>query len=176
MNAVRLLALLCGLVASACSRSSYDAKGAATPTVAGTGAAAYAGLDEARRAFSRSDGPMTAILLDAAWIRLEPDPATAEERYPGYFEGYTSFDVTLETQQFARPTEEAYLLEDSTGKSVTAKPTRYKGDFQRGFGPKFAATFQLVFPHVLAKDVRWIRLSRRTGEKGTMTWDFPGGG
>lgn len=155
--------------------SQYKSRGTATPTVAGAPAVTYKNLEEARAVFARNAGPMTAILLDASWIRLEPDPAQAEERHPEYFAGYTTFDVSLETQTFSRPTDESFLLEDSTGKSVTSKPERYKGDFSRGFGPKFATTFKLVFPHAMSKDVRWIRLSRRTGEKGSMTWEFPQG-
>ena len=162
---------------SACATGShFKSKGAATPTVAGAPPATFASLEEAKASFSRNDGPLTALLLDAAWIRLEPDPAQAEERHPEYFAGYTTFDVSLETQTFSRPTDESFLLEDSTGKSVTSKPERYKGDFSRGFGPKFVSTFKLVFPHAMSKDVRWIRLSRSAGEKGAMTWDFPQGG
>ncbi len=172
-------AIVCALVlagASACATGShYKSKGTATPTVAGAPPVTYANIDEAKAVFARNDGPMTAILLDSSWIRLEPDPAQAEERHPEYFAGYTTFDVSLDTQTFTRPTDESFLLEDSTGKSVTAKPERYKGDFSRGFGPKFMTTFKLVFPHAMSKDVRWIRLSRQAGEKGTMTWDFPAG-
>ena len=155
--------------------ASFDRAGAANPTVSGGAPANYANLAAARKTFSRGDGPLSAILLDAAWIRLEPDPAKAEERHPEYFQGFTTFEVTLETQTFTRPTDETYLLEDSTGKSVTAKPTTYKGDFQRGFGPKFAATFKLVFPHAMSKDVRWLRLTRKGPENGKLSWEFPGG-
>lgn len=159
-----------------CSQGpSYDRTGVATPTVSGGTGAAYADLEAARASFSRKDGPLTAILLDTAWIRLEPDPSKAEQRHPEYFEGFTSFEASLETQKFSRPTDEVYLLEDSTGRSVTTKPTAYKGDFQRGFGPKFAATFKLVFPHAMSKDVRWIRLTRKAPEAGVLRWEFPGG-
>ena len=153
--------------------SRYKNKGSSTPTVAGGAPVAYGSLEEAKAAFARNDGPLTAVLLDAAWIRLEADPAEAEERHAEYFQGYTTFEVSLETQTFARPTDEAFLLEDSTGRRVTSKPQSYKGDFTRGFGPKFATTFKLVFPHAMSKDVRWIRLSRPVGEQGVMTWDFP---
>ena len=57
-----------------------------------------------RRA-TRSDGAMTAVLEDASWIRLEPDPVTAAERHRDYFQGLTTFDVTLLTEHFARPIE-----------------------------------------------------------------------
>ncbi len=171
LTAVLGSAGICGCTSGA----GYDKSGSATPTVSGAAAANYASLDAARKSFSRSDGPLTAILLDTAWIRLEADPAQAETRYPEYFEGFTSFEVTLETQTFVRPTDESYLLEDSTGKSVTTKPKAYKGDFQRGLGPKFATTFKLVFPHAMSKDVRWLRLSRTGTEGGKLSWEFPGG-
>jgi hypothetical protein len=162
------------LAATACSSgSSFEKSGRATPTVSGSTAPAYADLEAARASFSRTDGPLSAILLDTAWIRLEPDPLQAEQRYPEYFEGFTSFEVTLQTQKFSRPTDETYLLEDSTGVSVTAKPKTYKGDFQKGFGPKFGATFKLVFPHAMSKDVRWLRLTRKAPEDGKVTWEFP---
>lgn len=168
--------LLAALSCVACTGGpSYERRGSATPTVSGGAAPAYANLEAARTAFTRKDGPLTALLLDTAWIRLEPDPASAQERHPEYFEGYTSFELSLETQKFSRPTQETYLLEDSTGVSVTAKPTAYKGDFQRGFGPKFAATFKLVFPHAMSKDVRWLRLTRKAPEGGVVTWEFPAG-
>jgi hypothetical protein len=168
-------AVLACLAAGCAHGSSYDRAGAATPTVSGGAPATFANLEAARASFARHDGPLTAILLDAAWIRLEPDPAKAEERHPEYFQGFTTFDVTLETQTFTRPTDETYLLEDSTGKSVTAKPVSYKGDFQRGFGPKFASTFKLVFPHAMSKEVRWLKLSRTGPESGKLSWEFPGG-
>ena len=162
--------------ASACSHGpSYERQGAATPTVSGAAPGRYADLSAAKLAFTRKDGPLTALLLDAGWIRLEPDPAKAEERHSEYFEGFTTIEISLETQGFSRPTDETYLLEDSTGISVTTKPTTYKGDFQRGFGPKFAATFKLVFPHAMSKDVRWIRLTRKAPEGGKVSWEFPSG-
>ena len=164
------------LSGTGCSHGpSFERAGNATPTVSGGAPPSYASLEAARNSFSRTDGPLTAILLDAAWIRLEPDPSKAEERHPEYFQGFTSFDVRLETQTFFRPTDETYLLEDSTGKSVTAKPVSYKGDFQSGFGPKFAATFKLVFPHAMSKEVRWLKLTRQAAKDGKVSWEFPGG-
>lgn len=177
MRGVRSFSLIAiAALAAACSSGpSYEKQGAATPTVSGAAPTSYASLEAAKATFTRKEGPMTALLLDAAWIRLEPDPAKAEERHPEYFEGFTSFDVVLATQTFMRPTDESYLLEDSTGTSVTTKPKAYTGDFSRGFGPKFVSTFKLVFPHAMSKDVRWLRLTRTGGEAGKVSWEFPAG-
>jgi hypothetical protein len=159
------------LAASACARGpSYEPSGPATPTVAGGPAPAYGDLAAATTAFSRTDGPLTATLEDAAWIRLEPDPDTAAERHPDYAAGLTAFQVTLRTDGFVRPTEETYVLTDSTGASVSSKPTSYRGSSEAA-GRTQVASFALSFRHVLSKDVRWIRLTRHGAGGGVVQWD-----
>jgi hypothetical protein len=160
------------LALAACTPSA-PARGAARPTVEGGGAAAYADLDAAKAAFRRSDGALTAVLEDASWIRLEPDPATASERHPAYLRGYTAFEVSLLTADFVRPTEETYVLTDSTGASVRAKPASWRGGTD-GTARKHVATFALEFDHLTSKDVRWLRLTRQGPGGGSVQWDFPG--
>jgi len=163
-----------GLTA-ACERGqTYKSGGSVTPTVSGAGGgAAYANAEAAKAAFSRSNGPLTAVLEDVSWIRLESDAATAEERHPDYFKGLTVIDVELYTMNFARPTEETYLLEDSLGASVSTKPASFKSSIQGGVGPKFFSSFLLVFSHTLSKDARWLRLTRKADEGGAVTWQLP---
>ncbi len=160
-----------------CTRGkTYDAVGSATPTVAGAAPAQYADVEAAKAAFSRTDGPLTATLEDVAWIRLEPNTHEAPERHPEYFRGLTTMIVRVETEVFVRPTEEVYLLEDSTGVRVTTKPESYTGDVKGGFGPRWLAEFKLVFPHAMSKDVRWLTLTREGPKGGKVRWDFPDGG
>jgi hypothetical protein len=169
MRGVPLVLLAAAL--SACTASA-PARGQARATVEGGAAPDYAGMEAAKAAFTRSQGPVTAVLQDASWIRLEPDPAAAEKRHPEYFAGLTVVDVILNTDHFARPTDEDYVLEDSTGVRVSARPKSYQGDVQRGFGPKHLATFTVAFPHALSKDVRWIRMTRQGPGGGSVQWDL----
>jgi hypothetical protein len=164
-------ALVVLLAAGGCNRPSYERRATTEPTVAGRSAGAYADFEAAKAAFARTDGPMTAVLEDAAWIRLEPDPGQAEERHPDYAAGLTTFEVTLETDAFVRPTDETYLLADSTGRSVTAKPTSWRGGTTPS-GRTQVATFTLAFPHVLTGDLDWIRLTRQGAGGGTVQWDL----
>lgn len=171
---VGLVVLACALGATACSKAgSFRAKGSTGVTVSGGDVVTPQDPAAAKSAFTRQDGPLTATLLDASWIRLEPDPAKAEQRHPEYFQGFTVIDVTLQTQLFVQPTKETYLLEDSSGARVTSKPEVYKGETIRGFGPKHLAEFTLVFPHVVTKDVTWLRLTRMGAEGGTVSWEIP---
>ncbi len=167
---LRLLLPAAALLA-ACNAA--PSKGEVRPTVEGGATPASADAAKAKAEFTRSSGPLTATLVDAAWVRLEADPDRAQERYPEYFAGYTSFQVRVETYNFARPTDETYLLEDSLGARVTAKPTAFHGDTQSGFGPKHAASFDLVFPHAMTKGVRWLRLTRQGEGGGVVEWSFP---
>jgi hypothetical protein len=169
---VVLLAALTLATGAACRTESIKARGESAGTVSGAAGATFADATAAKTAFTRVGGPMTAILQDAAWIRLEPDPERAEERYPDYFRGFTTIDVVLRTKAFVQPTKETYLLEDSTGARVTTKPESYRGDTLRDFGPKNEAVFTLVFPHVLSKDATWLRLTREGAEGGVVTWDM----
>jgi hypothetical protein len=155
------------------------ASGAVTPTVADATApwtAAYSSLDAARAAFTRTSGTLTATLEDAAWIRLEGDPATARRRHRAYFEsGYTTFDVVLLSEKFSQPTAEVFVLEDSTGARLTGRPLTYEGGMTPvGAEDRWPARFSLSFSHVLTADVAWLRLTRAS-DGSTVRWDFPGG-
>lgn len=167
----RVATVLVATLLAACNAG--PSRGAARPTVEGGVPAAFESAAKAKAEFTRSSGPLTAVLVDASWVRLEPDPDRAPERYPEYFAGWTTFQVRIETNQFARPTDETYVLEDSLGNRVTAKPTRYRGHTQGGLGPKYAASFDLVFPHATSKDVRWLRLTRQGPGGGSVEWLFP---
>ena len=162
--------------AVACNNGpSYPDRGTATPTVeGGKGGGAYPDVTAAKLAFTRQDGGMTATLEDAAWIKFEPDTATASARHPEYFAGLSTIQMTLLTEHFSRPTDGDFLLEDSTGFRGTAKPDSYRGDLKTGFGPRNAATFKLVFKHTMSKDVRWLRLTSTGEGAGKVTWEFPG--
>jgi hypothetical protein len=166
--------LVAGVAAGlpACTASA-PARGDARPVVQGGVASEYANYEAARAAFTRSQGPLTATLSDASWIRLEGDREKAEEKHRDYFTGLTEIEVLVETNHFARPTEEDYLLEDSAGARLTARPISYKGDTTKGFGPKHVAQFNLTFPHTMSKDVRWLRLTRQGPEGGSVEWSFP---
>jgi len=171
---VLALALSVGGLAVGCAQAgSFKSKGATAPTVSGVVTPPPTDPVAAKTAFTRQDGPLTASLLDASWIRLEPDSAKAEERHPEYFQGFTVVEVVLQTQNFVQPTKETYLLEDSTAQRVTTKPEVYQGETIRGFGPKHVAEFTLVFPHVISKDVTWIRLTRLGAEGGVVSWEIP---
>jgi hypothetical protein len=164
--------LLAALAGAACS-GGPPARGEARATVEGGAGPAYADLAAAKAAFTRSSGPLTAVLVDAAWIRYEADTAQAETRYPDYFAGLTTFQVAVLTPDFIRPTDEAYLLEDSTGAAVAAKPVSYRHDVTQGLGPKHATTFDLTFRHAMSRDVQWLRLTRQGAGGGVVEWSFP---
>jgi hypothetical protein len=171
-RALPVLAAVAVLGAAGCNRGpSYDQRATTEPTVAGRSSASYADFEAAKSAFARTDGPMTAVLEDAAWIRLEPDPGQAEQRHPDYAAGLTSFEVTLETDAFVRPTDETYVLTDSTGRSVTTRPTSWRGGTTPS-GRTQVANFTLAFSHVLTGDLDWIRLTRQGAGGGTVQWDL----
>lgn len=166
--------LALGSAAPGCKGGSdLPARGDSRPTVAGGKAPAYADLKSAQAAFARSDGDMTAILEDAAWIRLEPDADLAAQKHASYMQGLTTIDVSLVTDGFVRPTDEVYVLTDSTGASVTAKPLTYRG-VTDAKARKHLASFTLEFRHVMSKSVKWLRLTRQGAGGGTVEWDFPG--
>jgi hypothetical protein len=168
-----VLGALVAVLAAACTASA-PARGEARPVVQGGAAGGYETYEAARAAFTRSQGPLTATLSDASWIRLEGDREKAEEAHRNYFAGLTEMEVVLATGHHATPTQEDYLLEDSAGARLTARPVSYKGDVSKGFGPKHMAVFTLTFPHAMSKDVRWIRLTRQAPEGGVVEWSFPG--
>jgi hypothetical protein len=169
-----LLAVACA--AAACSSGPrYARGGSVAPTVSGAqppAAPSFSDLAAAKAAFARTDGDMTAVLEDAAWIRLEPDASRAAERHADYAAGLTSFEVTLKTDTFVRPTDEVYVLTDSTGANVSSRPTSYVGGDEQG-GRKQVASFTLSFRHVLDRSVKWVRLTRQGAGTSTVQWDFP---
>ena len=168
------LAALLALGAAGCTRGTvYSRSGTLQPTVAGRPAATFTTLEQAKAAFSRSQGAMTATLEDAAWIRLEPDAPGAAKRHPHYFEGLTTFQIQVATDQIVRPTQENYVLEDSTGNRVASTPALFKTDLGEGFGPRVLTEFTVTFQHTLSREMRWIRLTREGVGGGTVTWEFP---
>lgn len=150
--------------------------GDVSPTVAGGPEASFASFQEAKLAFTRSAGTLTATLEDAAWIRLEPNPAQAEQRHRAYFEfGYTSFEVTIRSLRFTQPTAEEFLLEDSLGGRLTSKPISYEGAMRLEENQWWTNRFSVSFAHTLTADVRWIRLTR-VSDGSQVEWAFPAGG
>jgi hypothetical protein len=149
--------------------------GAVTPTVAGACGAEFATLAEAKAAFTRTGGTLTATLEDASWIRLEGDPANAEKRHRAYFEyGYTSFEVTLRSLQFTQPTAEEFVLEDSTGQRLGGRPLTYQGAMKLEENQWWTNRFSLSFAHTLSASVRWIKLTR-VSDGSSVEWTFPAG-
>lgn len=153
-------------------RNYAPAGGTVLPTVEGGPVASYPDLETAKQAFTRSAGSLTATLEDAAWIKLEPDPAGAELRHRAYFRfGYTSFEVVLRSDEFSQPAKEEFLLEDSLGGRSTGRPLTYEGAMKLEDNQWFANRFQLAFSHVLTKDVKWLRLTR-TSDGSQVEWVF----
>ncbi len=150
--------------------------GAVTPTVAGAPEADYADLTQAKAAFSRTGGTLTATLEDASWIRLEGDQATAPARHRAYFDyGYTSFEVTLRSLRFTQPTAEEFRLEDSAGARLSSRPISYEGAMKLEENQWWTNRFSLSFPHTLTSQVRWIRLTR-VSDGSQVEWSFPAPG
>lgn len=163
------------LLGAACQGSTarLPAAAAVQPTVAGRAPVAWGDASTARDAFTRQDPKeiLTATLQDASWLRFEGPPAEVEERYRAYFlEGYTTFDVVLVTEEFGKPTEESFLLEDSAGRRAVSRPVRYDGQMGSGRGG-FASRFELSFQHAITQDTRWIRLTRQI-DGTTLEWRF----
>jgi hypothetical protein len=147
--------------------------GAVSPTVEGGADVAYASLGAAKAAFTRSSGSLTATLEDAQWIRLESDPASAEQRHRGYFQyGYTTFEVVTRSKQFTQPSSEEFLLEDSLGARHTGRPISYEGAFKLEDNQWWTNRFSLSFHHTVTAEVRWIRLTR-VADGSRVQWDFP---
>ncbi|MCA9315174.1 MAG: hypothetical protein R3F05_13465 [Planctomycetota bacterium] len=165
--------LALSLVGCQGSTARLPAGGSVQPTVAGRAPVAWADAATARDAFTRQapDGTVTATLQDASWLRFEGPPEEVEERYRAYFlEGYTTFDVILVTEEFGKPTDETFLLEDSAGRRAVSRPFRYDGQMGSGRGG-FASHFELSFQHAITQDTRWVRLTRQS--TGTsVEWRF----
>lgn len=172
--------LAAGLLLTACSSGSepqYNPAGAATPTVAGGPAPTYDGYQSARDSFTRQseDGSITAVLEDSAWLKYEGSAEEVMADHRAYFEfGYTTFNVRLLSIQFTRPTEEVFVLEDSTGARLTGKPRTFSSPMALT-DKSYMYEFALSFQHVISKDVKWIRLTRLvTG--ASVEWSFGGPG
>lgn len=169
-------ALLLGLAACQGDGPTYVSTGPASPTVAGAPPPSYTNYNEARHAFTRTgtDGTLTATLKDAAWIRFEGDPDGAAARHRAYFQGVaTVFEVIYRPKEYTRVNEEVFVLEDSSGTRLTAKPKKYEGEMAL-VGDRFHFTFDLAFAHALSSETRWVRLTHvRTGE--VVEWTFTGG-
>ena len=139
------------------------ATGQVTPTVAGGApTATYDGYQAAKEAFTRGskDGVLIATLEDAAWLRFEGPPDEVEANHRAYFEyGYTAFAVVLRARDFTRPTTETFLLEDSSGARVSARPHSFKGNMTM-VDDRWQYDFDLAFRHTITKDTQWIKLTR----------------
>src|SRR5262245_43828617 len=131
-RALLAAAALAVLGLGGCSSPSNKAYlGLCQPTVEGCPPGNYANYDAARKAFGRMtpDGACQAYLEDVAWLRYEGDEAEVVKNHRPYFDqGYTTFMVTLFTKDFVQPTTETYVLEDSSGARLTAKPQYYNGN------------------------------------------------
>lgn len=172
-----LLAAFCGVCVAACqSGPSYAPKAPCAPTCAGgSGASAYGGFEEARRAFTRStkDSAFTATLEDVAWLRFEGDEETTVKQHRAYFEqGYTTFQIVLRTKDFTQPTGESFVLEDSSGARQSGRPVTYQGSMGQE-QEKYAARFSVSFRHAITSELAWVRLTR-AADGGTLEWTFPG--
>jgi len=166
-------ALLLALALSACAgRTDLPAAtGRVLPTVAGRTPTAFADRAAARCAFTRVGGTVTATLEDAAWLRFEGDPQVVASQHRAYFEyGYTTFEVELRSSDFANPTAETFVLEDSAGARLTGSPVSYEGS-QVLVDDRYFAAFTLSFPHVLTGDTAWIRLTRAS-DGSSVEWRF----
>jgi hypothetical protein len=168
-----ILALL--LFAAGCTgtEGGPPATGAATPTVAGGAAPAYADYTTAREAFTRrsEDEILGATLEDASWLRFEGDAEAVQQKHRAYFEyGYTSFQVVLRSKEYTRPTDETFLLEDDTGMRVEGKPVTFQGSLKL-VRDRWEFIFDLSFRHAITKDTKWLRLTRlKDGTK--VEWTF----
>lgn len=155
-----LLVAVLSLAACRSAPSGPPPTGWVQPTVAGRSPMVFSGLQEARAAFTRRSDSMTAVLEDAAWLRFEGDALCVEANHRAYFEyGYTTFQVELRSREFTRPTQEQFVLEDSTGLRTPGRPVSFKGSPQL-VDDRYFSTFVVAFRHVISAELQWIRLSR----------------
>jgi len=149
------------------------ATGAVTPTVSNGQPATFPNYNAAKTAFTRGseNGIITATLKDAAWLRMSGEPNEVMAAHRDYFDqGYTAFEVIFRSIEFIRPTEETFILEDSSGTRLTTKPTRYKSEMTL-VADRWHYTFDLAFRHGLSGDLGWIKLIReKDGE--FVEWSF----
>lgn len=175
MRPVPCLALAVLLVAACNSNNDGPpATGQVTPTVAGGAATAtFPGYQEAKAAFTRGskDGVVIATLEDAAWLRYEGPAEQVEQNHRAYFEyGYTTFNVVLRAREFTRPTTETFLLEDSSGARVSARPVSFKGNLVT-VDDRWQYEFDLAFRHTITKDIAWLKLTR-VADGETVEWQL----
>jgi hypothetical protein len=166
--------LLPALLACQSAPKGPPCSGAVCCTCAGAAAPpAYASGVEARAAFTRKSGTLTATLEDASWLRFTGAPDQVEERHRAYFEyGYTTFQVELHSDAFSQPSRETFVLEDSTGRRVTGQPIQFTTAPILVEGHYYAA-FSLSFSHVITSDLAWIRLTRAM-DGSTVEWTLSG--
>ena len=168
---VLLLAALLVVPACRSGTTGPQPSGYVLPTVAGRPVTQYAGLQEARQAFTRSRGSILAALEDASWLRFEGSPAAVEATHRGYFEyGYTTFDIELRSKTYTQPTGERFVLEDSRGQRVFGQPIAYRGAPEL-VDDRYFSAFTLSFRHVVTADLTWIRLTREA-DGSSVEWHF----
>ena len=130
------------------------------PAVAGRTPMSFRGLQEGRDAFTRRSDSMTALLEDSSWLRFEGEEACVVANHRAYFEyGYTTFQVELRSREFARPTKEKFILEDSAGARAESTPVSFQGA-PLLVDDRYFSTFILAFRHMITADLEWIRLTR----------------
>jgi len=131
----------------------------------------FSDLQAGRAAFTRSSDTMTATLEDASWLRLEGNPDCVQANHRAYFEyGYTTFHVELRSREYTRPTQETFILEDSSGLRTPGRPIAFEGAPQL-VDDRYFTTFTLSFRHVISAELSWIRLTRQAD--GTwVEWRF----
>jgi hypothetical protein len=171
-----VLGILAGvfLGAAGCNAPSNKAyTGHCQPTVEGCPAGTYGSYEAARKAFGRMtpDGAFQAFLEDVAWLRYEGDEEEVVKKHRPYFDqGYTTFAITLFTKDFVQPTTETYVLEDSGGARLTARPQTYSGNMGLE-NERYAARFSVSFRHAITRDLEWIRLTR-AADGASLEWRF----
>lgn len=177
MLRIALTLLAVGLLTGACQNRPAPgeprAVGAVLPTVAGRAPAAFDDGTQARKAFTRrtEDGVFSAVLEDAAWLRFQGTPEEVEESHRAYFkDGYTTFQIQLDTSDFTNPTQETFVLEDSAGRRVFGKGLTYRSSMASG-REAFEFMFNVSFQHAITQDTRWLRLTRQRDGK-TLAWSF----
>ena len=120
----------------------------------------FSTLQEGQAAFTRRSDSMTALLEDASWLRFEGTPACVQANHRAYFQyGYTTFQIELRSREFTRPTQEQFVLEDSTGLSTPGRPVSFEGAPQL-VDDRYFSTFTLAFRHVISAELQWVRLTR----------------
>ena len=171
---LRLLPLLlASLLLPACQSGPQGPppSGWVQPTVAGRTPMQFSSLEQGKAAFTRRSDSMTALLEDASWLRFEGDPACVQANHRAYFEyGYTTFQVELRSREFTRPTQETFILEDSSGLRTPGRPVQFTGA-PILVDDRYFSTFVIAFRHTISAELQWVRLTRPAD--GTwVEWQF----